>query len=193
MIRSDLGSVHDPVTALDAGTDLIKPSSVARLDLLVREHRLGMAAVNRAVVRILTVMFAHGLVDRPAAGSPGTAVDSDSHTDFALTAAERSAVLLQNTGALLPLAASAHRSVAVIGADASAAAGHHGIRQLPGHPPLHLLPAAGHTPKGREPYPGQLRRRRQHHRESPGRPLQLPDPGIGNRPRAHPDTDPDRS
>jgi beta-glucosidase len=118
IIRSDLGSVHDPVAAIDAGTDLIKPASVARLSLLVREHRLTLKAVDRAVARVLTEMFAHGLVDRPVTGSPGTAVDSDSHTDFALTAAERSAVLLKNTGATLPLAASAHRSVAVIGADA---------------------------------------------------------------------------
>lgn len=118
-IRSDLGSVHDPVAAIEAGTDLLKPSSVATLDLLVREHRLAVSAVDRAVTRVLTQMFAHGLVDRPAGGSPGTAVDSDSHTDFALVAAERSAVLLKNTGNTLPLAASARRSVAVIGAAAA--------------------------------------------------------------------------
>ena len=118
-IRSDLGSVHDPVAAIESGTDLLKPSSVATLDLLVREHRLAVSAVDRAVTRVLTQMFAHGLVDRPSGGSPGTAVDSDSHTDFALVAAERSAVLLKNTGDTLPLAASAHRSVAVIGAAAA--------------------------------------------------------------------------
>ncbi|HEY5096918.1 MAG TPA: glycoside hydrolase family 3 C-terminal domain-containing protein [Acidimicrobiales bacterium] len=117
-IRSDLGSVHDPVVAIEAGTDLLKPSSVTSLDLLVRGHRLALAAVDRAVTRVLTQMFAHGLVDRPESGSPGTAVDSDSHTDFALVAAERSAVLLKDVGNILPLSASAHRSVAVIGADA---------------------------------------------------------------------------
>ena len=119
IIRSDLGSVHDPVAALDAGTDLIKPASVNRLALLVREHRLSLTTVDGAVTRILTLMFAQGLVDRPVAGSPGTAVDSDSHSDFALTAAERSAVLLKDAGGILPLAASAHRTVAVIGADAA--------------------------------------------------------------------------
>jgi beta-glucosidase len=118
-IRSDLGSVHDPAAAIDAGVDLIKPSSVHRLDLLVREHRLGLAAVDRAVSRLLTVLFAHDLEDRAPTGSPGTAVDSDSHTDFALTAAERSAVLLKDAGGVLPLRASAHRSVAVIGAAAA--------------------------------------------------------------------------
>ena len=117
-IRSDLGSVHDPVAAIDAGTDLLKPSSVSTLDLLVREHRLAVSAVDRAVTRVLTQMFAHGLVGRPATGSPGAAVDTDADTDFALVAAERSAVLLKDAGDTLPLAPSAHRSVAVIGADA---------------------------------------------------------------------------
>ena len=64
-------------------------------------------------------MFAHGLVGRVDAGSPGTPVDSQSHTDFALLAAERSAVLLKDSGSVLPLDPSRTRSVAVIGADAS--------------------------------------------------------------------------
>ena len=49
--------------------------SVATLDLLVRERRLPIAAVDRAVTRVLTQLFAHGLVDRPESGTPGTAVD----------------------------------------------------------------------------------------------------------------------
>ena len=119
-IRSDLEAVHDPVAAIDAGTDLLKPASVTRLDQLVREHRLTMGMVNLAVTRVLITMFAHGLVDRTDTDSPGTAVNSDSHTDFALTAAERSAVLLKNVGATLPLKASVNDSVAVIGAAAAA-------------------------------------------------------------------------
>ncbi len=72
-VRSDLGSVHDPVAAIDAGTDLIKPASVARLKLLVDEHRLSLSAVDAAVTRVLTTMFAHGLVGRQVTGSPGDA------------------------------------------------------------------------------------------------------------------------
>ena len=102
IIRSDLGSVHDPVAAIEAGVDLIKPASVRRLDYLVRTHRLPVATVDRAVTRVLTVLFANGLVDQPASGSPGTAVTSDAHTDFAQTAAERSAVLLKDAGGALP-------------------------------------------------------------------------------------------
>ncbi|HEX3979700.1 MAG TPA: glycoside hydrolase family 3 N-terminal domain-containing protein, partial [Acidimicrobiales bacterium] len=116
-VRSDLGSVHDPVAAIDAGTDLIKPASVARLKLLLDEHRLSLAAVDTAVTKVLTEMFAHGLVGRPADGAPDDPVDTADHAHFALTAAEQSAVLLKNAGSLLPLDPSSHRSVAVIGAD----------------------------------------------------------------------------
>ena len=46
VVRSDLGSVHDPIAALEAGTDMIKPSSVAALSALVARapaarHRRG--------------------------------------------------------------------------------------------------------------------------------------------------------
>jgi beta-glucosidase len=119
-VRSDLGSVHDPVAAIGAGTDLIKPASVARLKLLIDEHRLSLGAVDTAVTKILTEMFAHGLVGRPADGSPDDPVDTADHAHFALTTAEQSAVLLKDAGSLLPLDPSSHRSVAVIGADGSA-------------------------------------------------------------------------
>jgi beta-glucosidase len=119
-VRSDLGSVHDPAAAIGAGTDLIKPASVARLRLLVDEHRLSLTAVDAAVTNILTEMFSHGLVGRTSDGSPGDPVDTAAHAHFALTAAEQSAVLLKNTGSLLPLDPVSHRSVAVIGADGSA-------------------------------------------------------------------------
>jgi beta-glucosidase len=119
-VRSDLGSVHDPVAALSAGTDLIKPATVHTLATLVRQRLLPMSVVDTAVTRVLTGMFAHGLMGRPVTGSLGTPVDSASHTTFALLAAERSAVLLKNDNAVLPLTTSQIRSVAVIGADASA-------------------------------------------------------------------------
>jgi beta-glucosidase len=117
-IRSDLGSVHDPVAALAARTDLIKPSNASQLARLVHEHLLPMPAVDAAVTKVLTQMFAHDLVGRQDVGSSGSVVDTPSHTAFALVAAERSAVLLKNERGILPLAASPARSVAVIGADA---------------------------------------------------------------------------
>ena len=118
-VRSDLGAVHDPATALTSRVDLLKPSSVDELYGLMVHGRLTLDTVDDDVTRILTEMFAFGLVGRPATGTPGTPVDTAGHAAFALTAAERSAVLLQNTGGLLPLDPSSLRSVAVIGADAS--------------------------------------------------------------------------
>jgi beta-glucosidase len=120
-VRSDLGSVHDPLAAIAAGTDLIKPAQVKRLAPLVGQPGLPLSAVDEAVTRVLTTMFAHGLVGRPNVGSPESVVDTPAHTAFALTTAERSAVLLKDQGGILPLTGSRAKSVAVIGADASSA------------------------------------------------------------------------
>ncbi len=120
-VRSDLGAVHDPVAALTAGTDLIKPASQAKLIRLARAGHLPVRVVDTAVRQVLAQMFAYGVVGRTPAGAPGTPVDTAAHADFALRAAERSAVLLKNTGPVLPLDASRLRSLAVIGADAKSA------------------------------------------------------------------------
>jgi beta-glucosidase len=120
-VRSDLGAVHDPGAAISAGTDLLKPASPQRLAQLVQSGRLPMSAVDAAVHTVLTQMFTTGIVGRAPAGAPGTPVDSASDTRFALRAAERSTVLLKNSGSVLPLDASRVGSVAVIGADASSA------------------------------------------------------------------------
>lgn len=121
LVRSDLGSVHDPLQAIAAGTDLIKPGQVHRLVPLVGQPGLSTAAVDAAVIRVLSTMFAHGLVTRPSTGSPDSVVDSPAHTAFALSAAERAAVLLKNSRNVLPVRPSRTKSVAVIGADANSA------------------------------------------------------------------------
>lgn len=120
-VRSDLGSVHDPLAALAAGTDLIKPASVDQLAPLVGQPGLPVSTIDAAVTRVLTTMFAHGVVTRSDGGSPDSVVDSPAHTAFAQTAAERAAVLLKNTRAVLPLDTARVHSIAVIGADASSA------------------------------------------------------------------------
>ncbi len=120
-VRSDLGSVHDPRAAIAAGTALIKPANALRLAALAGQPDLPLSDVDAAVTRVLTAMFAHGLVGRTPAGSPDSVVDSPAHAAFALTAAERSAVLLKDTGPVLPLTRARTKSVAVIGADASSA------------------------------------------------------------------------
>ncbi len=118
-VRSDLGAVHAPATALASGTDLIKPSSIQSLAGLVAKGLVSQTTIDSDVEHVLTEMFTFGIIGRPAAGVPGTPVDTAAHAAFALTAAERSAVLLRNSGNLLPLDPSKLRSLAVIGADAS--------------------------------------------------------------------------
>ncbi len=118
-VRSDLGAVHDQTTSLESGVQLLKPSSMDWLTGLVAGSKLPLTTVDDDVARVLTEMFAYGVIGRPATGSPGTVVNVPSHTDFALEAAEQSAVLLKNQSSLLPLDPSTVGSVAVIGADAS--------------------------------------------------------------------------
>ena len=118
-VRSDLGAVHNEPGALGAGVQLLKPSSTDVLADAVATHKLAQSTVDADVERVLTEMFTHGVIGRAATGTPGTPVDVPSHTQFAVTAAERSAVLLVNRSGLLPLLPAKVRSVAVIGADAS--------------------------------------------------------------------------
>jgi len=120
-VRSDLGAVHDPAAALSAGTDLLKPTSVADLTAAVSWGSVPVATIDADVERMLAQMFAYGLVGQTSTGVPGTPVDTTAHAAFALSAAERSAVLLQNRSNLLPIDSAHIRSVAVIGADASTA------------------------------------------------------------------------
>jgi beta-glucosidase-like glycosyl hydrolase len=61
------------------------------------------ADVDVDVERMLTRMFDFGLVGRTSTGAPGTPVDTPAHAAFALSAAERSAVLTQNRSNLLPM------------------------------------------------------------------------------------------
>ncbi len=118
-VRSDLGAVHDEPVALKSGVRQLKPAAVDRLNYLMSVGEVSPATIDADVARILTEMFAYGIIGRPATGAPGTPVDVASHTRFALRAAERSAVLLKNQSGLLPLQSAQLGSVAVIGADAS--------------------------------------------------------------------------
>ncbi len=117
-VRSDLGAVHDPAAALEAGTSLLKPASVGALATSVARGLLPSSAVDGAVERVLTTMFAYGVVGRAPTDDPGDPVNPPDHAAVARTVAERGAVLLQNRGGILPLSSGRDRSIAVIGADA---------------------------------------------------------------------------
>jgi beta-glucosidase len=118
-VRSDQGAVHDPIAALEAGTDLLKPAFVSSLAADVAKGALSLSRVDAAAQNVLSHMFAYGLIGRPLEGTPGTSVDTSAHAVVARQDAERSVVLLRNLRGTLPLRPSSLRSVAVIGAAAS--------------------------------------------------------------------------
>jgi beta-glucosidase len=139
-VRSDLGAVHNQAAALGSGVQQLKPASVDHLGDLVASHRLPIATVDADVERILTEMFVYGVVGRTATGTPGSPVNVPDHAQFALVAAERSAVLLKNRSNLLPIVPGAPNSIAVIGADASTHAVTQGFGSSHVVPPFTSLP-----------------------------------------------------
>jgi beta-glucosidase len=118
-VRSDLQAVVQPSEAFNAGLDLLKPATVDSIMSLVRSGAIHMTDIDAAVTAILKMMFAYGLIASPRPLAITADSSTAEHRAVALSAAERSMVLLKNQGQILPLTAST-RSVAVIGADAGA-------------------------------------------------------------------------
>jgi beta-glucosidase len=111
--------------AIKAGVDVgISFESGYMQDLIesVREGRVSMALIDRAVRRILLQKFRLGLFERPYV-DPSTAertVHTKAHQDLALEAARAGIVLLKNENNLLPLRKNL-KSIAVIGPNADQA------------------------------------------------------------------------
>jgi beta-glucosidase len=112
----------------------------------VSSRAVSMATLNSMVSHVLTEMFAFGLFDKPAIGSPAKSATNATNRADATALAEEGTVLLRNSGNLLPLG-SRDRSVAVIGADASsspqtAGGGSAGVTSSGTVTPLHGITAA---------------------------------------------------
>ncbi|MEY9952234.1 glycoside hydrolase family 3 C-terminal domain-containing protein [Leifsonia sp. EB34] len=113
LVVSDWGAVNDRVSALVAGLDLEMPSSGgvtdAQLVAAVRGGSLPESVLDTAADRVID------LVGKALAGADGDATyDAEAHHALAREVAGRSVVLLKNEG-VLPLAADAARTIAVIG------------------------------------------------------------------------------
>ncbi len=188
-VRSDLGAVHDPVAALSAGTDLIKPLDVSQLAALVQQHQLPMSVVDTAVTQVLTEMFAHGLVGGKASGTAGRSGGHHGAHELCpvLRRACRGAVEGHRLGA------SPARSPSPVGGRHRGRrlnrSGDHRLRQLTGGPDIHIHAPERHPSTGRCRCLGHLFQRREHHRK-PSAPSHRPaHSGIGRRPWAHPHLD----
>jgi beta-glucosidase len=109
--------------ALKAGLDVGISYEKGYMQLMaenVREGKVPMALIDRAVRRILTQKTRLGLFDKPFV-DPETAVKTvhaPANVDLALRAAREGIVLLKNEGGLLPLRKTV-KSIAVIGPNAN--------------------------------------------------------------------------
>ena len=112
------------IRSLNAGVDIDLPGGDAYVTLVdaVRAGKVSEQQIDAAVRRILRLKFQAGLFEHPFADADAAdALTGNAEARaLALEAARRSVVLLKNDG-LLPLSASAHRKLAVIGPNAAVA------------------------------------------------------------------------
>jgi beta-glucosidase len=106
--------------AVNAGVDMemaIADAAYAHLTEALDCGATNMSTIDASVRRILEAKVRMGLLDDPYVdeGHAREVLADPAHRDVARVAAERSVVLLRNEGGLLPLAADALGSVAVIG------------------------------------------------------------------------------
>jgi beta-glucosidase len=117
-VMTDWGAAHSAVPSALAGLDQEMPTGKyfgAPLKAAVEKGEVPVARVNEMVHRILRTEFALGVIDNPPDLRP---VNPFTGADVAERVEERAIVLLKNSNAQLPLAASSLKSVAVIGAHA---------------------------------------------------------------------------
>lgn len=127
--------VHDGVKAAHAGLDLEMPWTVAygrKLQAAVARREVPLALIDDAVLRILRRKIDYASRPDPMA-YPRSLVRAPAHVALTREVAEKSVVLLENRGDVLPLDRSAVRAVAVVGrlADAPNLGDHGSSRVYP--------------------------------------------------------------
>jgi beta-glucosidase len=107
--------------AVRAGVDLSCGAEFATLTDAVSRGLVAEADLDRSLIRLFTTRFRLGMFDPPErvpySAIADTEIDSAAHRAVALEAAQRSLVLLKNSGPILPLSASV-KSIAVVGPSA---------------------------------------------------------------------------
>ena len=122
-VMSDWGAAHSTAASANAGLDqesgyglqIAAWFGADKLDAALDRGEIAPARIDLMVARILTAMFAQGLIDDPVTGT--SAIDFAADRAIAQRDAEAGIVLLKNDGNLLPMATSAKR-IAVIGGHA---------------------------------------------------------------------------
>lgn len=118
--RFSMDAASAAASALDAGTDVEMSTGApafAKLSDAIEAGEIEEAAVDRAVLRLLNAKEAIGLLDSPFVDEQAAknVLTDPLHRILARKAAVRSAVLLRNEGALLPLTLEAGQRVCVLG------------------------------------------------------------------------------
>ncbi len=119
-VMSDWGADHSSVKAALAGFDQEEPGGVYFGDPLkaaVEKGEVPTARLDDMVHRILRTEFVCGILDYPPLPRP---VNPFTGAEVAQRVAERTIVLLKNSGSQLPLKASGIKAIAVIGSHADA-------------------------------------------------------------------------
>lgn len=117
-VMSDWGGTHSTVQAALAGLDMEMPDGGffgPALAQAVVQGTVPQARLDDMVLRILTSMFAVGIMDTPQTGNLSADATSSDRSALARTLAAAGTVLLQNKNSLLPLNPKALTSIAVIG------------------------------------------------------------------------------
>jgi beta-glucosidase len=118
-VRSDCGSVYNETAAIAAKVSQVKCTALYNADTLaaaVKTGEITKSALDALARPLFTVLFQYNLIGSPHPLTPEVDVTSASHSAVALAADNEGAVLLKNTGGLLPLNFSSLASVALIGA-----------------------------------------------------------------------------
>jgi beta-glucosidase len=119
-VVSDWGGTHSTVKASAAGLDNEQPLDEffgAKLKAAVEGGKVSQDELDEHVLRVLRSEFASGIVDHPTQKS---VVDVLGGLETARKIEESSAVLLKNSGGVLPLDRAALKSIAIIGPHADA-------------------------------------------------------------------------
>ncbi len=120
-VQSDYTATHSTIPAAQAGLDLaMKHDNHYDSDMkdAITKGQLPESALDTMLIRRFAQMFRFGLLDAPPATGP---IPAEKNGAIARSIGEQGAVLLKNSGNLLPLQANAIHSIAVIGPYAGAA------------------------------------------------------------------------
>jgi beta-glucosidase len=115
-VVSDWGATHSTANSANTGLDIQMPDDGFfgnNLKNAVASGQVTQATLDEMVTRVLTGLYANGIMDNPQTGNLNANAQSDAHTSLARKLAVSSTVLLKNKNGILPI--KNVKSIALIG------------------------------------------------------------------------------